>query len=221
MILNNITFVCENFKIQPVVEEVLSMISENLSMEQQSRFNQWDVRFENINPDDMTSVFFSDLEDFTERFIEPMVEVFDISIDFSFLKNKVVQNLSESEIIKILRIANIDQDETEELSYKINIDMIITLLEIANMGNPVSTGETIIDLDHYKIIYEDGRFSNERLEIYFSPTTKRLLLHKWSMWQGGEDYYKSLPLKDYLPLMFTGDHPERAIEGFKQILSML
>lgn len=242
MLINNIEFISDNFSIQRVVSEIQIMISEKLNMEQQVQMNKWEIFFDHkIDREDNLSVYFGDLQDLYESYIKPLVEHFSLDLKFDFLLEPVTQDLTESQIIVVLRYLNerkmTSNDHVvlnrlrmkylkskEMLSLALlfpNEKQILKILELLEMKQPVRVANEFVDLDDYVEIYADGRFNNIGFEIYFNPDKKSLLRRDWSMWQGITDKYSYITFSQYLDILYHGDHPNRALDGLKHLISML
>lgn len=242
MLINDIEFISDNFTIQRIVSEIQIMISEKLNMEQQAQMNKWEVFFDHkIDREDNLSIYFGDLQDLYESYIKPLVEHFSLDLKFDFLLEPVTQDLTESQIIVVLRYLNerkmtsndhvvLNRLRVKYLKAKQNLSLallfpeeksLLQILELLDMKNPVRVNNSEFeDLTDFVEIYSDGHFSSKGFRIYFNPDKKLMVKEYWSMWQGEEDRYSYFSFEKYLNLLYHGDHPNRAIEGLKHLISM-
>ena len=91
--------------------------------------------------------------------------------------------------------------------------------KILNCQSPINIDGNIDDLENYISVYRDGNFSDDKVEWLFNPSTKVIIRHWWSLWQGSEDSYCQKSLKDYMEIMPTDQtHFERWVDGLKKIV---
>jgi len=68
-------------------------------------------------------------------------------------------------------------------------------------------------------IWSDGHFSNYREELMIIAGDTRLLLHKWSMWQGEKNMVRLVSRKEAIKFLINSHdtHPKRAVEGLRSL----
>ena len=84
---------------------------------------------------------------------------------------------------------------------------------------PVNNGTEVVDLETYEIVYEDGQWSDSGIKVFYSITTKAMLLYSWSKWQGADCTYRPYTLQEYIGMMPTDeDHFNRWTDGLRSIV---
>jgi hypothetical protein len=86
-------------------------------------------------------------------------------------------------------------------------------------ASPVVINGEIDDLSCYVVIYWDGTFSNDKLEVLYNPTTHQFILHEHTLWQGGFCGYKNFSLEQYVRMLPDDEvHFARWLEGLRKII---
>lgn len=246
MLFNPIKIVCLE-EIREVVEFVNRTIESELSMQQLSDFTKWDFHFvEDISEDNFSveDVGIPDLEDYYEHVVSLVVDHFGIELDFSFLATKVAQELTEKQVITIIKeINNITKTGAErvylhdirskykkskvylELSFLLDDEPdIVEVLRIADMSRPINVDGDIVESKDFLRLTGDGRHSNRGWNIEYNPKTNLLYKKNWSNWQGEGSYYDEITLKDFLEIIKnTQDvgHTRRHVKGLKQYIEAI
>jgi len=243
MVYQKVTFLVLD-DIKDVVEFVVRSIEQELTNPQLSNLQDWDIQYvADINEDD-DGISIIDLEDFFEDYVTHVVNRFNIDLDFSFLETNVATELTQIQIITILKEVNsFSKTNSEtvtlhrlrekyknaktflELSFIIEDEPdILKILEIMSMDQPVNVDGEIIESGGFVWLTGDGRHSNRGWDIYFDPSTKALYKESWSKWQGEGSYYDGYSIQRFLELLeYTIDvsHLRRHIKGFKQYISSI
>ena len=90
---------------------------------------------------------------------------------------------------------------------------------ILDAKHPINVDGEVIDLSDYVSVYEDGRFSDDKEEWWFNPSSKQIITHYWSLWQGSNNVFRSRTLSDYMDLMPEDvTHFDRWVKGLKMMV---
>jgi len=90
---------------------------------------------------------------------------------------------------------------------------------ILDAKHPINVDGEVIDLSDYVSVYEDGRFSDDKEEWWFNPSSKQIITHYWSLWQGSDNVFRSRTLSDYMDLMPEDvTHFDRWVKGLKMMV---
>jgi len=77
-----------------------------------------------------------------------------------------------------------------------------------------------LDSSEWNLIYSDGRWSNEGINLFFRKKDGCFILEKWTNWQTGRDHIQIMSKKeaiDYLLNNHSDIHPERVDEAFQKM----
>lgn len=92
---------------------------------------------------------------------------------------------------------------------------------ILEMAEPVNAGEgVVIDTKDAVLIYSDGQFSDQGIDIYLHPD-HGFIQYEWSRWQGAGSYWRQLSTGDvlkHLLSLYDAEHFDRMVSGLRNAL---